>query len=70
MFHEGRLISVSFTIDARMAYLSKYVDVHAKGGRNVPLCLRARGERCTVMHRGCELETGISLVCFYLSCVE
>ena len=33
------------------------IDVHAKGGRNVPLCLCARGKRCTVMHRGCEAET-------------
>ena len=38
-------------------------------GRDVALCLRAQGERCTVMHRGCEAETVISLVCFYLLCV-
>ena len=29
--------------------LENDVDVHAKGGRNVALCLRAWGERCTVM---------------------
>ena len=38
-------------------------------GRDVPLCLRAPGERCTVMHKGFEEEIGISLVCFYLSYV-
>ena len=59
------------TFDLGELYNGRTHGSFVKLRRRTRLCLRAQGERCcTVMHRGCEAETVISLVCFYLLCVQ